>query len=167
MMVKSYFTHSTAATGGWLHILTPSLINEASFGFLQQNAGDNYSDSELDKIKRSTTGFNVAQFYPGANPLNVLPNTSFGGVQNAAIIGIESRFPLVNHYHLYNLTDNVSYSHGPHNLKAGVYLERFTRYQKTQSGVNFNGLFDFGTNTNNHLNTGYAYDNALIGTFNL
>lgn len=166
LAVKTYFTHSTFTSGRWLHIFTPNMLNEALFGFLQQNAGDIVPSSELAKEVRSNVGFNVGQFFPSANPLNVLPNTTFGGITNAAVVGIESRFPLVNHYHLYNFTDNFSYTRGTHNLKAGVYLEKYDRYQKTQSGVNFNGIFDFTPSTSNPNSIGNAYANALTGTFN-
>lgn len=168
LSTKTYFTHSTFVTGRELHIFNSSMLNEASFGYLQQNAGDIIADTEVQKLARTNRGFNVGQFYSAANPLGVLPNVTFGSsVQNAAVIGIESRFPLVNHYHLYNLTDSFSYTHGSHNVKAGVYLEKYDRYQKTQSGVNFNGLFDFSTSTANPaVNTNYAYANAVLGNFN-
>ena len=162
----TYFTDFRAATGRWLHIFRPTLLNEATFGFLYQPAGDTYSDSALQSITRSNVGFNLSQLYPAANPLNVIPNATFAGVPNAATINIQGRFPLYNRYYLYNWTDNVSYTRGPHNFKAGIYAEYYTRTQKTQNGGSFNGAFDFQSNVTNPYNTGYAYANAALGTFN-
>lgn len=162
----TYYTDFKAAAGRWLHIFTPSLLNEASFGFLYQPAGDTYSSSALESITRSTVGFNLGQFFPTANPLNVLPSASFGGIPSDATITIQGRFPLYNRYYLYNFTDNVSYAHSSHNFKAGIYWEYYDRTQKTQNGGSFNGSFDFENNAKNPLNTGYAYGNAALGTFN-
>jgi hypothetical protein len=162
----TYYTDFKAASGRWMHIFSPSLLNEASFGFLYQPAGDTYSSNALQSVTKSNVGFNLGQFFPAANPLNILPNASFGGIPNDATISIPGRFPLYNRYYLYNFTDNVSYTRSSHNIKAGIYWEYYTRTQKTQNGGSSNGSFDFQNNAKNPLNTGYAYGNAALGTFN-
>jgi outer membrane receptor protein involved in Fe transport len=52
---------------------------------------------------------------------------------------------------------------GAHALKAGLYYER-VRYFSGDRGTNW-GSFDFSSDTNNPLDTRYAYSNALLGVF--
>ena len=144
--------------------LQSTLVNELSFGVFGQPASNTYNDSELQKIPRSAVGFNAPQFSPATNDINVIPNATFGGVTNAANIAIEGRLPLYNRYYILHLADNFTAIRGSHTLKAGIYLERFTRNQK-KSGTVFNGAFDFQNNAVNPFNTGYAYSNAALGSF--
>ena len=165
MMVKTYHTHGNGTTERWKRIISPTLINELSFGLFAQPASNTYDNSELQKIIRSTVGFNAPQFSAATNDLNVIPNATFGGVTNAANIAIEGRLPLYNRYYILHLADNFTAIRDSHTLKAGIYLERFTRNQK-KSGTVFNGAFDFQNNATNPFNTGYAYSNAVLGDFN-
>jgi len=109
-------------------------------------------------------GSNAPQFSAATNDLNVIPNATFGGIPNAANLAIEARFPLFNRYYVLHLADNLTLIHGSHTIKAGVYVEKFTRNQK-KTGTVFNGAFDFQNNANNPFNTGYAYSNAALGNF--
>ena len=63
-----------------------------------------------------------------------------------------------------SLTDNVTKTWGAHTFKAGFYFDRIWR--NAGNAVVFNGEYDFGTNANNPLDTGYAYANAVLGVFN-
>jgi len=164
-MVKTYHTHGYSTGEKWTHVFNPALVNEVSFGVFAQPASNTYSDAELQKILRSTAGFNASQFSAATNDLNVLPNATFGGVTNAANLAIEGRLPLYNRYYILHLADNITAVRGSHTLKAGIYVERFTRNQK-KSGTVFNGAFDFQNNATNPFNTGYAYSNAALGSFN-
>jgi hypothetical protein len=64
---------------------------------------------------------------------------------------------------VFDLSNNLSKVWGPHTVKVGVYYER-VRYFSSGAGTNF-GSFDFSSDTNNPLNTGYAYSNAMLGVF--
>lgn len=165
-MIDTYYTDSKAAMLRWLHIFSPNALNEFHFGFLKQPAAQTYTSAQLPLILRSHAGFNVGQFFPSANPLNVLPNATFGGVPNDATISIDSRFPLSNRYYDYTWLDDFAYTRGSHNMKAGISYELFQRIQKViVSGQDFNGVFNFQNSATNPLNTGYAYGNAALGNF--
>lgn len=164
-MIDTYYTRSQATTGLWMHVFTSKMLNEFRFGYLQQPAAQTYNNSQLSLLQRSTVGFNLGQFYPSANPLNLSPNATFGGVPDDATIAIDSRFPLYNRYYFYNWTDNFSYVRGSHDFKAGFYTEEYNRSQKSQGSIYFNGTFNFQNSATNPLNTGYAYANAALGTF--
>jgi hypothetical protein len=164
MSIKSYHTHGVGTTEKWTRIITPTLINELSFGVFAQPASNTYTNDQLQLISRSAVGFTAPQFSPATNDVNIIPNATFGGVTDAANISIEGRFPLYNRYYILHLADNFTAIRGSHTLKAGIYLERFTRNQKKTNTV-FNGAFDFQNSTTNPFNTGYAYSNAALGSF--
>jgi hypothetical protein len=164
MYTKTYTTTPLGLTGRYTKILTPTLINEFNFGYLDQPADDLIDESELKKVQRAGIGFNAGQFSRTGNPQDILPNATFGGVPSPANIAIEGRFPLFNRYYIYNWSNNLSWTLGAHSFKAGVYIEHFRRNQK--KAVPFNGSFDFGRNVNNPLDTNWAHSNALLGVFN-
>lgn len=163
-MKRTYWNHGKSLTARYTRIISPSVLNEFSFGFLSQPAGNSYAEEDLKRNQRDTVGFKTGQFSPGANPRNIVPNATFGGVPDPAAIYTEGRFPIFNEYYLYNWSDNFSVQRGAHTFKAGFYIETFFRTQKV--AVNFNGAFDFGRNVNNPLDTNYAYANAILGYFN-
>jgi len=155
---------------GWLyilrhqHIFGPSLINEANISFSTRPWNATIEPDSLEANSRHKVGFTLGQFYPNINPLDLIPNAQFGGVPRAAQPNLDGRTPLTTTHKIFVLSDNVTKTLGAHTFKAGIYVDRIWAYNQTQSGP-FNGSFDFGTNVNNPLDTGYAYSNALIGVF--
>jgi len=163
-MVKTWGTTPKSIALRYTVVISPTLLNESSYGWLNQPADDTYETDQLDKVLREKVGYTAGQLSPQANPLNVIPNASFGGVTNPANLTIEGRFPLFNRYNLFNWVNNTTWNKGAHTIKAGVYVEKFFRNQK--KAVGFNGVIDFGRNVNNPSDTGYAYSNAAVGIFN-
>ncbi len=163
-MKRTWWSHPKSLTARYTRIISPTVLNEFSFGFLSQPAENSYEEEELRRNLRETVGYQIGQFSPEANPLKVVPNATFGGVPNAGNIYFEGRFPLYNRYYLYNWSNNLTLSRGAHTIKAGVYIETFFRHQK--KSVPFNGSFNFARNVNNPLDTNYAYSNAMLGVFN-
>jgi hypothetical protein len=159
--------HPTTASIRYLHIFTPTLINEARIAGLTQPVDTSATPEDLKTNLRSTVGFTAGQLFPAANPLGVVPNATFGGVTGAANLSLESRFRRYNRYQVLSFSDNLTWTHGNHILKAGYYYEYFHRIQKGSTGSPpFNGSFNFATNASNPLNTNYAYSNALLGYYN-
>ena len=71
--------------------------------------------------------FDAGQFAPSNNPLNVIPNATFGGVPSPGNLVIEGRFPLLNNYHIFTWSDSLTWVRGSHTVKAGLYVERYRR----------------------------------------
>ncbi len=164
-MKRTWWSHAKSLNTRYTRIVSPTVVNEFSFGFLSQPAENAYEEEELKRNLRETVGFTIGQFSPSANPLKVLPNATFGGVPGTpGQLLFEGRFPIYNRYYLLNWSDNLTVTRGTHTWKAGVYIETFYRHQK--KAVPFNGSFDFGRNVNNPLDTNYAYANAILGVFN-
>ncbi len=145
-------------------VISASTINELTGGFSRRPELDLYTDEQIKANQRDTAGFKVSQNTPASNPFNMIPNATFGGVTGAANITIEPRFPHQAKNDNFTISDNFTRTMGKHTVKAGIYYDYLLR---TFTGaVSFNGVFDFGRNVNNPLDTGYAYSNAALGVFN-
>jgi hypothetical protein len=151
--------------GNWTRVITPRLINEASLGVRHSvEKGPPLSDAELAKLQADTYGYTLGQFNPQINPLGLIPTVSFGNpIPNAAAISYDGRTPLRGADTLVSFSDNISYTLGAHSFKAGVYAERARNYEGATS--TFAGAFTFTNDTNNPLNTGFQYANAMLGDF--
>ncbi len=106
----------------------------------------------------------LPQFYPQANPLNVLPQVTFNGGVPGTIgsIGVEQRFPFYGFNTLWNMSGNISKLKASHTLKAGLFIEHTTRPAARSSS--FNGTLTFNSDGSNPLNTNMGFANALIGS---
>lgn len=147
-----------------LHTWNPTTFSEFTAGV---NWAHQYT-SPLDQAAQDANDRTkvlpgLPQFYPGANPLNVLPQVSFnGGVPGTiASIGVEQRFPFFGYNTLWNISGNLSKLKDSHSLKAGLFVEHTTRPAARTSS--FNGTVSFNTDTLNPLNTNVGYANALLG----
>lgn len=150
--------------GRYQHIFSPTLVNETTVSYSTRPWVHDVAADDLRAVRRDVVGFNLPQFHPGNNPLNVLPEARFGGIPNAARLALGGRFPLDTTHEIFTLASNLSKVWGNHSLKVGFYLDRIWADNQFE-GPNF-GEFDFGRNVNNPLDTGYAYANAVLGVFN-
>lgn len=156
-----------AFIGRYQKIFNPTLINELNASYIDRPWNNTVPEAQLARNQRNVVGFDVGQFYPGDNPLNVIPNATFGGVTGAATLALDGRFPFQTGHWTSTFSDNISKTAGTHTLKFGIYTDRVWAYQGVAgTGLPFNGAFNFGTNVNNPLDTGYAYANAALGVFN-
>ena len=145
-------------------IFTPTLINESSVGFSWRPWNHYPDEAALKANQRPAVGYTLGQFHPENNPLNLIPQATFGGVQSPANLNLQTRFPLTTEHNIFTVSDHLTKVAGSHTVKAGIYGDRVWAYN--QNGVMFNGQFDFGRNTNNPLDANYAYANAALGLFN-
>lgn len=146
------------------HTFSPTLVNETSFGVHHSvQSIFPYDSASIAKVSKTALGMTLPQFYPQLNPLNLIPWATFGGITSAASFTWDARFPTKSADTIFDLTNNLTKVWGTHTLKAGIYYER-TRYFSGDRGTNW-GQFDFSSDTNNALDTRYAYSNALLGVF--
>ncbi|HYO80018.1 MAG TPA: hypothetical protein VES20_01345, partial [Bryobacteraceae bacterium] len=158
-----YQIRSAGSVATLIHTFTPTVVNEFTFGVNRaKQTVDPLTDEGLQRNQRSAIGLTVPQFYPSANPDNLVPNVNFGGVLNAGILNIENRYPFFGTNNIWNWSDNVSWISGSHTTKFGIYIERTTR--NAARGSSFNGTFNFNRDVNNPLDSNYAYSNALLGS---
>jgi hypothetical protein len=160
---KTYQLHGQGYIFRYSGVLSPTLINETSFGFTRRPEGNSADESEIARNQRATIGYAAAQFNPAANPLGLIPNATFGGVPAAANLFQEGRFPFAQRLNAFNLTNKITKTIATHTIKAGVIFER--NYQGSNADGNYAGAINFGMDVNNPLDTRYAYSNALLGVF--
>lgn len=146
---------------------SPTLINEFIFGKSRNNLY--FFPLEPAKIGRDKIG-NPPEWYKDAgsgvtylDSVNYMPNLTFGGNPNPAVTTF-GNIPYENYNNIWSFVDNVNKIVGPHNLKAGVYIERTQKFQV--GGGNYRGAFNFSRSANNPLDTNHSFANALVGVFN-
>jgi hypothetical protein len=164
------FASVTRSKGGMVsarhrHIFSPTLINEAMVGYAYTFGPPSWTDEGIKGLQRSTYGFNAGSLTPANNPLNLMPEMTFGGVVGAPNLAYDGRFPFNGARNVYNASNNLTHIRGAHTLKAGVFFERL-RQRDGPWANNFAGAFDFGRNANSPVDSGYAFSNAALGVFN-
>jgi hypothetical protein len=154
------------------HIFSPSLLFEASFLGSRWTEGNQPQQKYLDARNRILTGVTIAQQHPENNPLNLVPQASFGPGSSSTVVGfanpsIENRFPITGTETVTTWSGVVTKTAGPHLAKAGVVFEHWNQLKGVNG--NFTGTFDFRGDSSNYPtalgNTGNAYANALLGNF--
>lgn len=151
--------------GATLHtsfVASPTLFNELILG-VSLNRLD-YYPVDPSKIDRAKLGVNIAQWNPGLNDGNYIPNMTFGGVQNVANPSLSDGVPYNNSNIILSLVDNVSKIYKTHTFKFGFYYERTRKDQSANAATR--GTIDFGVNALNEYDSNFAYSNAILGSFN-
>jgi Carboxypeptidase regulatory-like domain len=161
-----YNSHSTTPSINLVYTISPTLINELTFGINHWDEPGGPNDStQLAKAQRATYGLQaLGQWYPAANSFDYLPIMSFGDVPNAAGFSYDSRTPISGATTIFTFSDNITKVLGKHTIKAGVVFTR-SRAWKGNQGSAFSGNFAFGKDVNNPLDSGYGYANAVLGVF--
>ena len=163
---------------GLTYTITPTLVNEASFG-RSYNTWDWYPHDE-SQIARSRVG-NPPHWFDekssqfandGNNPRPNLPP----GAQNFAVwapsinglsIGNPPNGggrPYTNWNNEYSVNESISWVHGAHNIKAGLFWQKVEKVQQNGSGT-YLGNFNFGTSSSWLQDAGYGNANAYLGNF--
>jgi len=164
-----FFSHYLFKTDqvqtSYTKVIRSNIVNEAQFGYRKLGEiGAATSANFFDKVDRTKVGLNsLGQLFAAGNPLNIIPQASFGGVPSAANISYDGRLPIDAEDWRYNYSNNLSWIRGEHSLKFGIYGEHQMNSEGPRS--NFGGNFAFGRNVNNPLDSNYAYSNAVLGNF--
>ena len=128
------------------YTISPTLLNEASFNY---NGNDlNITDFGL---WQKPSGYNVPNLFPSDNPSNKLPAVTITSPNYVSYT--PGWWPWVNTWRSWQAKDDVSWTHGKHNMKFGgayMYTHKWQQFQ-TNAGGGFtfnssatgNGLADF------------------------
>jgi hypothetical protein len=158
---RTFETVGNIVSGRYHHIFSPTMVNELVLGDNWRTEHEDIPSEVMQRISKAGVGYNAPDLFPAANPLNLIPNVTFGGIPNAANITLTNT-PLKGRYQTYSITENVSKTFRTHNAKAGIFLNR----QSVISAASTNrGALNFSVDSNNPLDTGYTYSNALLGVF--
>jgi hypothetical protein len=147
-----------------LHTFSPTTFAEVTVGV---NWAHQYTsaldDAALRNNDRTVVLPGLRQFFPEANPDNLLPQATFNGGPPGTIasFNVESRWPFFGFNTLWNVSSNLTKVKGAHNMKAGIFIERTTR--PAQRSSVFNGDLSFNNDASNPLNTNVGFANGLLG----
>ena len=176
-MQNSYDIDTISIVNTLIHSVNQSTVLEVTGG-LNYSKQSVYplTDADLQAVDRTQVlavpgtiyANGMPQYFPTANPLNIIPNITLAG-NNAlpstrSIGGFESRYPFHATNPTWDFTGNLTKMLGSHNMKAGVFVERVLRPAARQS--TFNGSLSFNSGTNHALETNFGWANALLGVVN-
>ena len=148
-----------AGSGTLTTIISPTLTNEFSYGNTRNwLPNEPLSDS---KYLRANSGVTLPLLYPKADELGVIPNMTWD-VPNPPTIYIAG-MPYDNENPSANWTDNVAKVAGAHTLKFGIFID--TAFKRQTGTIVNNGRIDFGKDSANPGDTGWAFSNALLGNY--
>jgi hypothetical protein len=155
---------------------TPTMVNEMLFGVGHDNYGFYHTTDDSQWFRTSSLNPPTLRPFPtGPGYLNYLPCATFGGGQ-ASNPGYFtpggqqspgpgcSLTPYKNFNDNYVFQDDLSKIVGAHSFKAGIFWERNSKIEPS-AGATYYGSFNFGSTTNNPLDTNYGYANALLGIY--
>ena len=147
-----------------LHTFNPSTFAEFTVGVNWSHQYTSALDQAAKDINDRTLVLpGLSQYFPSANPDNLLPQASFNGGPPGTIgsFNVEQRWPFFGFNRLWNFSGNLTKIKGAHTVKTGLFVEHTTR--PAQRSSSFNGNLSFNTDGQAPLNTNIGFANALIG----
>jgi hypothetical protein len=130
------------------YTISSSLLNEASFNF----NGNNLDISALG-VYQKPSGYTVPNLF-GSNKDNKLPGISIGSPYNVSYT--PGWWPWTNTWRSWQAKDDLSWSHGKHNMKFGGSYMHTHKWQQYQ--LNAGGQFNF-----NSSYTGNSFADFMLG----
>jgi Carboxypeptidase regulatory-like domain len=120
------------------YVISPTLLNEASFNY----NGNRINISPLGVVS-APADFEFNRLFTGPNQLTRIPSIQLNGSTGADYTS--NWTPWTNAANDYNLRDDVSWTHGAHQMKFGfswaLYKKLQTYFANTQGNFQFNGSF--------------------------
>jgi hypothetical protein len=159
---QCYCFSEEGIAAGWTHIFSPAMVNELTAGVRRNHEGWKPYGNPLSTVLRSAIGFTAGQWYPSSNPDGIIPRVTFG-ISNAPDITFDDRFLKNGTDFTFSFNDNLTWTHGAHTIKAGMDVYRIREYEGERSL--FDGTYTFSKDTNNPLDTNWAFANAALGVF--
>ena len=141
--------------------ISATIFNQATVAYSQNTL--TYFPLDPTKLDRTKLGINIAQRNPALNPDNLIPNMTFGGIQNAANPSLSDGTPYFNQNTIMTFVDNVSKISRTHTYKLGFYFEHTQKLQSANASTR--GTLNFTNDPNNPLDSNNAYANALLGNY--
>ena len=164
------YIHSVHLT----YTATPTLVNEMLVGIGHDNYGFYHTTDDSQWFRTSSLNPPTLRPFPtGPLYLNYLPCATYSGGQaaNPAYFNAGGQqgqgcqlTPYKNFNDNYVFQDDLTKVIGSHSIKAGVFWEWNSKIEPS-AGATYYGNFNFGSTTNNPLDTNYGYANALLGIY--
>ena len=165
---SSYEIRTFSLVNTLLHTLSPTTVLEVTMGlnWARQSVGP-VDQTALDANDRTIVLPGLPQFFPDANPLNLIPNMTFAGTNsppNVPSFSFEARYPFNAQNTVWNYAANLTKLKDSHNFKVGLFAERTVRFAPRASS--FNGTINFNGNVQNPFDTNLGWSNTILGAIN-
>jgi hypothetical protein len=151
-------------SGNLVSTITPTILNQFSVGPSHAIAS---AGGVNGNISRGVNGITLPLLYP-VTSADAIPDISFGGLNN---VDFTNPYLGATPWHQSNTTinvnDNLSWVHGSHTVKTGVFYQRSRKDQIAWGNVNGQMSFNVGTYTfdGNTYTIGDPIAAALLGFF--
>ena len=187
--VQNHPTPGSGFVGTVNYTFSPTLVNQATYNF-SYNYFSYYEEVPAEVARSLADGapgtpqagqplpslFPLHQPGPGLGgemlegPCNCsngygryLPSMSFGGIPPNTPSFAAGNADYVNTNRIKQFSDNLTWIKGRHSIKAGIYIEYNRKLQP--GGTSYLGNYNFGVDTNNPLDSGNGFANALLGNY--
>jgi hypothetical protein len=157
-----------------VNTISPTLVNDLNIGIGRNAYLWLRAEGDKDSNYHRTPDFNPPTLRPFPTgelyqPYLPAANYAGGSVSNPGSFMPYARFglfpiPYTNYNRTYSVQDDVTKVYGSHSFKAGGYWELNSKSEPA-FGAGYPGTFNFGSSTNNPLDTNHGYANALLGIF--
>ncbi|MEK7406553.1 MAG: carboxypeptidase-like regulatory domain-containing protein [Acidobacteriota bacterium] len=144
-------------------IFSPTLLNEVSVGISRQLMKTFATEEQMKSNRRDVVGFTAGQIDPVNNPLNLMPDATFGGISSPISLGVDYRFPEILSQPQFQLNDTLTKIFPTHTIKAGVMLAHM--WADETGYTYYRGRLNYGTNVNNPLDSRHPFANGLFGVY--
>jgi hypothetical protein len=160
---RTFWTDPKLLVVRYNFIASPTLVNELVLGANGRREAETIEPEVLARNQRANAGFTAGQLSPWSNPLGLLPNATFGGVTNPANLSLDNRTPLWTSRLTVPISNNLTKTLSGHIIKMGIVAERM--FSTRNAATPFNGTFSFARDTNNPMDSNYAFSNAIFGVY--
>ena len=117
-----------------------------------------------DRATRTAAGIDTPLLYAQANTANLIPSLTFGGIGSVANPVNTNVFGTFDQrFLIWQTMNSLTKVAGKHVFKVGFYFQSASNASNSQNRVQSD--LDFTANTQNPLNTGYPFSNALLGIY--
>jgi len=145
------------------HNFGPTWVNDFTFG---EARGHVTIAPVSDAATRAVTGVDTPFLFPNADVSNLIPTLTFGGIASVAGTPSTSVTGLFHQdFSHWEGVDNLTKVWGRHIFKVGFAYASEDNASSAQ--VNTESNIDFTNNSQNPLNSGNPYSNALFGVYNV
>ena len=131
LVQQCYCFTDTSGAVGYTKTLSSSMVLEVLGG--ARHSREKWflegTPEQQSVVFRQNVGFDVGQWYPKVNSLNIIPRVTWSGITNGANITYDNRFLTGAATEIFDGSATLTMVRGRHTAKAGTFAYRLRYYQ--------------------------------------